>query len=204
MSASAGPLARDDQCRATSGTWLSEYDGRTIESASGIDIDHIVLLKEAWRSGASRWTTPELRAFANDLIHSQLTAVSAGSNRAKGDKDPARWKPPLESYHCTYSRAWISVEATYHLTANSAEAAALSQMHDTCDVCPPGQDTPGGGEPEPGPGDHHVRTAHDRGVQGWLRPPGGRDRPAKDGTYSSSKTFRGTCSHHGGVRYWYK
>ncbi|MET9662605.1 DUF3761 domain-containing protein [Streptomyces sp. NPDC006510] len=26
----------------------------------------------------------------------------------------------------------------------------------------------------------------------------------KDGTCSSSKTFRGTCSHHGGVRYWYK
>ncbi|MFB7918062.1 DUF3761 domain-containing protein [Streptomyces sp. NPDC056061] len=26
----------------------------------------------------------------------------------------------------------------------------------------------------------------------------------KDGTYSYSKTFRGTCSGHGGVRYWYK
>ncbi|MFF8919511.1 DUF3761 domain-containing protein [Streptomyces sp. NPDC015032] len=25
-----------------------------------------------------------------------------------------------------------------------------------------------------------------------------------DGTYSTSKTFRGTCSRHGGVRYWYK
>ncbi|MER5501269.1 HNH endonuclease family protein [Streptomyces sp. NPDC002561] len=126
-------VVQDDQCRATSGTWYSQYDGRTIETASGIDIDHVVPLKEAWRSGASQWTTPERRAFANDLVDSQLIAVSAGSNRSKGDKDPGNWKPPLESYHCTYSRAWISVKATYHLTANPAEAAALDQMLDTCD-----------------------------------------------------------------------
>jgi hypothetical protein len=127
-------VIQDDQCRATSGTWYSEYDGRTIETASGIDIDHVVPLKEAWRSGASEWTTPERRAFANDLVDSQLIAVSAGSNRSKGDKDPGNWKPPLESYHCTYSRAWISVKATYHLTANPAEAATLAQMLDTCET----------------------------------------------------------------------
>ncbi|MFB7918063.1 HNH endonuclease family protein [Streptomyces sp. NPDC056061] len=127
-------VVQDDQCRATSGTWYSEYDGRTINSASGIDIDHIVPLKEAWRSGASKWTTDERRAFANDLVHSQLIAVSAGSNQSKGDKDPAAWRPPLESYHCTYSRAWISVKAEYALTANPAEADALSQMLDTCNT----------------------------------------------------------------------
>ncbi|MFB7293646.1 DUF3761 domain-containing protein [Actinacidiphila glaucinigra] len=26
----------------------------------------------------------------------------------------------------------------------------------------------------------------------------------KDGTYSYSAHFRGTCSHHHGVRYWYR
>ncbi|WP_329585723.1 HNH endonuclease family protein [Streptomyces sp. NBC_01005] len=127
-------VVQDDQCRAVSGTWYSEYDGLTIDSASRIDIDHVVPLKEAWRSGASQWTTPERRAFANDLIDSQLIAVSAGSNRGKGDKDPGNWKPPLQSYRCTYSRAWISVKATYRLTANPAEAEALSGMLDTCDV----------------------------------------------------------------------
>ncbi|GGT65024.1 hypothetical protein [Streptomyces atratus] len=75
----------------------------------------------------------ERRAFANDLFRSQLIAVSAGSNRAKGDKDPGNWKPPLESYHCTYGRAWISVKSDYNLTANQTEADALSQMLDTCD-----------------------------------------------------------------------
>ncbi|MFJ2419296.1 HNH endonuclease family protein [Streptomyces brevispora] len=125
-------VVQDDQCRATSGTWFSEYDGKTITSASGIDIDHVVPLKEAWRSGASAWSTPERKAFANDLIHSQLIAVSAGSNRAKGDKDPGNWKPPLQSYWCTYSRAWISVKAHYQLAANPTEATALAQMLDTC------------------------------------------------------------------------
>lgn len=35
----------------------------------------------------------------------------------------------MQSYHCTYSRAWISVKAHYHLTANPT---ALAQMLDTC------------------------------------------------------------------------
>lgn len=38
----------------------------------------------------------------------------------------------MQSYHCTYSRAWISVKAHYHLTANPTEATALAQMLDTC------------------------------------------------------------------------
>ncbi|MEU2675098.1 hypothetical protein ABZ622_41145 [Streptomyces sp. NPDC007164] len=45
-----------------------------------------------------------------------------------------RTKPPLQSYHCTYNRAWISVKATYRLTANPAEAAALAELLDTCDA----------------------------------------------------------------------
>ncbi|MEU6019631.1 DUF1524 domain-containing protein [Streptomyces sp. NPDC047515] len=127
-------MVQDDQCHAVSGTWYSAYHGRTIESASCIDIDHVVPLKEAWRSGTSAWSTPERRAFANGLIHSQLIAVSAGSNRAKDDKDPGDWKPPLQSYSCTCSRAWISVKATYQLTVNPSEAACLPQMLDTCDT----------------------------------------------------------------------
>lgn len=58
---------QDDQCGAVSGMWYSECDGKTVTSASGIDIDHVVPLKDAWRSGASEWSTPERRAFANDF-----------------------------------------------------------------------------------------------------------------------------------------
>ncbi|MFF8422573.1 DUF3761 domain-containing protein [Streptomyces sp. NPDC015680] len=34
--------------------------------------------------------------------------------------------------------------------------------------------------------------------------PAGATAECKDGTTSYAAKFRGTCSHHGGVRYWYK
>ncbi|WP_236076301.1 HNH endonuclease family protein [Streptomyces coffeae] len=102
------------------------------DAASKIDIDHVVPLKEAWRSGASQWTTADRRAFANDLDHSQLIAVSTHSNRAKSDKDPSDWRPDRLDYHCTYARAWISVKYTYSLTTDEEERAALVDMLNSC------------------------------------------------------------------------
>ncbi|MEU0845720.1 DUF1524 domain-containing protein [Streptomyces sp. NPDC005962] len=52
----------------------------TADAAAQFDVDHVVPLKEAWRSGAAEWSTQDRRAFANDLVHSQLVAVSARSN----------------------------------------------------------------------------------------------------------------------------
>ncbi|GAA1150185.1 HNH endonuclease family protein [Streptomyces javensis] len=125
-------VTQDGQCRATVGSWRSAYDGAVLDAASKVDIDHVVPLKEAWRSGASQWTTADRRAFANDLAHSQLIAVSARSNRSKADKDPADWQPPLVGYRCTYGRAWISVKHVYGLTVDAAERSALGGMLDTC------------------------------------------------------------------------
>ncbi len=61
------------------------YDGLTFTNPSDLDIDHVVPLAEAWRSGASSWTTTTRQAFANDLTGPQLIAVSAARtfNRSK-------------------------------------------------------------------------------------------------------------------------
>lgn len=122
----------DSSCHPTAGKWYSVYDATWITSSSGVDIDHIVPLAEAWKSGANAWTTARRQQFANDLTIAQLIAVSASSNRSKGDSDPASWKPTNTSVHCIYAREWIWVKYTYGLSLQSAEKMALQQMLGTC------------------------------------------------------------------------
>ncbi|MFD5085015.1 HNH endonuclease family protein [Kitasatospora sp. NPDC058406] len=125
-------VIQDELCRAVAGTWVSAYDDRVFTDAKQLDIDHMVPLAAAWRSGADTWTTAKRRAFANDLVHSQLIAVSAASNRSKGDKTPDAWRPPTTGYWCTYSRAWTDTKHVYDLSVTEPEKAALNQMLDTC------------------------------------------------------------------------
>lgn len=122
----------DSQCEPTAGSWYSVYDATWVEDDSSIDIDHIVPLAEAWKSGANTWSTSRRQQFANDLTIAQLIAVTASSNRSKGDKDPSAWKPPNTSVHCIYAREWIWVKHTYGLSLQSAEKTALQQMLGTC------------------------------------------------------------------------
>ncbi|MEV8530197.1 HNH endonuclease family protein [Streptomyces sp. NPDC052000] len=125
-------VVQDDQCRAVQGTWDSEYDGTTLTASGQVDIDHMVPLAAGWRAGADQWDTAKRKAFASDLVNSQLIAVSAASNRSKGDQTPDLWKPPLHSYWCTYSRAWIDVKHVWELDVTQAEKSALGEMLDTC------------------------------------------------------------------------
>jgi len=119
-------------CNPTSGSWPSPYDGATWYSSSDVDIDHVVPLAEAWRSGASEWAQSRRVGFANDLDNPQLIAVTDNVNQAKGDQSPDQWKPPLTSYWCTYASMWTDIKYTWDLTATSAEVAALRNMLETC------------------------------------------------------------------------
>jgi hypothetical protein len=124
----------NSSCAAVSGSWYSPYDGATWTAASDVDIDHIVPLAEAWRSGASSWTTTRRRNFANDLDHPQLIAVTDNVNQAKGDKDPSTWQPPLATYRCTYSKMWIASKYYWALRLQSGEKTALQAMLSTCTI----------------------------------------------------------------------
>ncbi|TCO55184.1 HNH endonuclease family protein [Actinocrispum wychmicini] len=125
-------VTRDNRCKAVSGTWTSPYDGVKITEAGKVDIDHMVPLAEAWRSGATSWTDERRKQFANDLTNPQLFAVSANANRSKGDQDPAQWKPPLRTFWCTYAKDYVTVKAAYQLTVDQAEHDALAEMLGTC------------------------------------------------------------------------
>ncbi|MFF9620519.1 HNH endonuclease family protein [Streptomyces griseosporeus] len=125
-------VVTDSSCAATSGSWYSPYDGATWTAASDLDIDHLVPLAEAWDSGASKWTTAQRQAFANDLTRPQLIAVTDDVNQAKGDQDPATWMPSRTTYRCTYVRAWVQVKYYYDLSVDSAEKTALTNYLANC------------------------------------------------------------------------
>jgi hypothetical protein len=117
-------------CKITTGTWFSDYDGVTLTAPADVDIDHVVPLAEAWRSGAAAWTTDQRAVIANDQAN--LWPVSAASNRSKSDSPPNEWRPPRRDSWCTYARRWVTVKGTYRLTITTPERDALGQMLDTC------------------------------------------------------------------------
>jgi hypothetical protein len=118
-------------CTITSGHWLSLYDGVAVTSPHLLDIDHLVPLAEAWRTGASSWTRAQRVAFAND-VGSELVAVTAHSNRSKGDDPPPGYEPPNKAEDCSYAARWIVVKVKYHLTVTQGEHTALAGMLTTC------------------------------------------------------------------------
>lgn len=121
------------KCKINSGKWLSRFDNRSFTNPSQLDIDHLVPLKEAWESGASQWNSTQRQAFANDLeFAGSLIAVSASSNRSKGDKDPAQWQPSHKAFSCTYAVTWIQVKYRWSLTADQAEISSLQKMLSSC------------------------------------------------------------------------
>nr|WP_174553134.1 HNH endonuclease family protein [Herbidospora sakaeratensis] len=122
----------NSSCAATSGSWYSPYDGATWTNAADVDIDHMVPLSEAWKSGANAWTTSRREQFANDLSSPQLWAVTDNVNQSKGDKDPAAWKPSRTAFYCTYAKSWIAVKYKYSLKLQSSEKTALNSMLGYC------------------------------------------------------------------------
>lgn len=130
---SSTATGRTGTCTITSGAWVSRYDDVRVTDAGGLDIDHMVPLKEAWISGASGWTASRREAFANDLGDSRsLIAVSASANRSKGDQDPDSWLPPATGYRCAYVSDWIAVKHRWGLSVDSAEKSALQSQLSRC------------------------------------------------------------------------
>ncbi|GGV90754.1 HNH endonuclease family protein [Streptomyces massasporeus] len=123
----------DPRCRLTGGSWWSYYDQTTVTSASGLDIDHMVPLAEAWDSGASAWTAQRREAYANDQgQEASLVAVTARSNRSKADQDPAQWLPPAADVHCRYAAEWTATKLRWNLTTDDTEHAALDDLAAAC------------------------------------------------------------------------
>lgn len=119
------------------GEWLDPYTGRRLAfddlkapgQAQALQIDHVVPLAEAWRSGAAEWSAERRRSFANDLPG--LLAVDGPTNAAKSDDDPAAWRPRA-AYQCRYATRWVAVKSEWSLAVDPSEVAALEDMLGRC------------------------------------------------------------------------
>ncbi len=114
------------------GGWLSAYDGQVSADPDALQMDHVVALAEAWRSGAWAWNDATRRDFAND--QRGLIMVTGDVNQAKADSDPSTWRPPNRDAWCTYATTWVQMKIRYRLTAQPSEVDALREMLEGCTV----------------------------------------------------------------------
>jgi len=114
------------------GQWYSYYDGVTTTDPSTFDIDHMVALAETHDSGGHAWTAATKEAYANDQGDPRaLVAVTASSNRGKGDQDSGEWLPLLE--RCRYIGEWVAVKHRWDLTVDQVEKDALTVQASNCE-----------------------------------------------------------------------
>lgn len=130
---------RQDGCDhdVLAGTWVDPYTGARLvmtdmkdpAQAQAVQIDHVVPLAEAWRSGASGWSAARREAFANDL--GVLVASGGPTNAAKGDDDPAAWLPRAR-FQCAYVLRWVAIKDAWDLAVDDSEDAALRRVLAQC------------------------------------------------------------------------
>ncbi|MGK5637208.1 HNH endonuclease family protein [Streptomyces sp. URMC 126] len=123
------------KCTVTSGTLADPYTGKTIRfrrgaRSSDVQIDHVVALSDAWRTGARKLSRARREALANDPLN--LVAADGPANMGKGDKDAADWLPANTAYTCDYVARQIAVKRQYKLWVTPKEHAAMSRVLTTC------------------------------------------------------------------------
>ena len=122
-----------DQCKVLTGSWIGPYTGTPVDDPSRLDVDHMVPLANAHRSGGWAWPKELKAEYANSLDYDDhLIATTRAANRAKGSDGPEDWRPPDESYWCDYAIDWITIKHNWGLTATVREVQALGDMLEMC------------------------------------------------------------------------
>ena len=124
----------EEQCRVESGRWVDPYTLEVFEDPGDLDVDHVVPLANAHRSGGWAWSRERKVAYANDLdFDGHLAAVDRSANRSKGSMGPEDWRPPNQGHWCDYAMDWLKIKDKWELTATDREWIALREMLDTCE-----------------------------------------------------------------------
>lgn len=122
-----------DGCQVAGGLWRDAYTGEAAREPGDLDVDHMVPLAEAHRSGGFAWSSEQRAAYANDLGDPRaLIAVTASANRSKGDQGPEEWLPPVMAYRCRYVADWVAVKARWALSMDERERVTVGNLLSDC------------------------------------------------------------------------
>lgn len=127
---------KSDGCTVLTGILHDAYTGKDIAFVRGaatsgkVQIDHIVPLGDAWRTGAQVLPKGERVNLANDPLN--LVAVDGPTNGAKSDSDAADWLPPQANAYCAYAVHQVEVKFTYHLWMSQTEHDVIAGLLAGC------------------------------------------------------------------------
>lgn len=125
----------NQKCQILTGVLDDPYTGAQInfsrkDNASGIQIDHVVALSDAWQKGAQQISAEKRVELANDSLN--LLAVEGKANQQKSDGDAATWLPSNKSFRCQYVKRQIDVKSKYSLWVTQAEKTAMNGILNSC------------------------------------------------------------------------
>lgn len=132
----------EDNCTVLTGVLNDPYTGETINfkrgtgSSNAVQIDHVVALSNAWRTGASYWEKSRRVEFANDDL--ELLAVDGPANNQKSSSDASEWLPSNIGFRCQYVARQIAVKVKYLLWVTQDEYRTMENVLNSC----PGQRLP--------------------------------------------------------------
>ena len=129
-------ISIDDNCSVVSGEYDEPYTGshkifyQKSDFTTGVQIDHVVALSDAWQKGAQKLSADERYQLATDPLN--LLAVDSKANQDKVDGDAATWLPPNKAFRCAYVARQVSVKYKYHLWVTEAEKNAIKNILNRC------------------------------------------------------------------------
>lgn len=120
---------RSSGCSVEAGEWSDPYSGQTLYHADEVQIDHFVPLKNAYMSGASRWSFQKRCLYANFLGNSfHLLPVAGDENQRKSDHTPEEYMPKNNAYRCQYLQQWLKAKLIWSLALSTSEKKSVSEQ----------------------------------------------------------------------------
>lgn len=134
---SSREIAVNSNCTVTAGDWYDPYTDKNYQSATQVQIDHVVALKNAYMTGAFEWSQNKRCLYANYMGNNfHLLAVDGPQNMKKGDKSPREYIPPNEGFTCKYLQIWLKIKYIWELRLTPKELERIQTVirDEKCDV----------------------------------------------------------------------